>query len=151
MTGVTVDPEPHDTSRRTPQPPQLGPETPLRSVVIADVAELQAASSASNQWQTNVVTLAPYGHIGTHGETDLDVTLTVLLGSLTLRHGRDDDGTVAAVAAVVTAPAVVFLPAGTGRSLAKALRLRDARWCPLPSLRASVLETTCADSCPGVA
>jgi hypothetical protein len=123
MTGLTVDPEPHDNEPTDAAAAQVAGDTPLRSVLIADVAELHAASSGdgpavmwsvSNQLQTNVVTLPPHGHIGTHGETVLDVTLTVLLGSLTLRHGTDDDDT---IAAVVTAPAVVVLPAGTRRSL----------------------------------
>jgi hypothetical protein len=114
---------------------------------IADVAELHAASSgdgpavmwsASNQLQTNVVTLPPHGHIGTHGETVLDVTLTVLFGSLILRHGTDDDDT---IAALVTAPAVVVLPAGTRRSLragpagATYLTAHRARAGLLPTVR----------------
>lgn len=69
--------------------------------------------SASNQLQTNVVVLGAGTHIAAHVERELDVTLTVLTGSLTLRHGPVD----AATAVVVEAPAVVVLPAGTRRSL----------------------------------
>lgn len=90
-------------------------------VQVVDVASLPAAHeggpqvhwSDSNQLQTNVVTLPALVHIAAHVEGQLDVTLVVLIGSLTLTHERDDEGCTAAV----HAPAVVVLPAGTRRSL----------------------------------
>ena len=92
------------------------------SAEVVDVAALPSVPpgngpvvqwSGSNQLQTNVVTLPPQAHIAAHVEAELDVTLSVLLGSFTLRHGPDDDTSVA----VVHAPAVVVLLAGTHRSV----------------------------------
>ena len=90
-------------------------------VEVVDVTALPAGSpdgpavlwSASNQLQTNVVALPPGLEMAAHVEAVLDVTLTVLAGALTLRHGPDD----ADAEQVVVAPAVVVLPAGTRRSL----------------------------------
>lgn len=92
------------------------------TVEVVDVATLPSAApgngpavqwSGSNQLQTNVVTLPPQAHIDAHVEAELDVTVSVLLGSLTLRHGPDDNSSVA----VVHAPAAIVLPAGTRRSV----------------------------------
>ncbi len=122
-------------------------DTPARPVVVVDVAALPAPPSdagpavlwsASNQLQTNLVKLPRHGHIGTHVEAVLDVTLTVLVGSLTLRYGPEGD---VGVAVVVAAPAVVVLPAGTRRSLtagptgATYLTAHRARTGLLPTVR----------------
>lgn len=102
--------------------PSVDGAAPVPSVEVVDVAALPSVPpgtgpavqwSSSNQLQTNVVTLPPQAHIGAHVEAELDVTLSVLLGSFTLRHGPDDDSGVA----FVHAPAVVVLPAGTRRSV----------------------------------
>ena len=117
-----MDPLPHNDNQSDEAADGNAKEPPLRPVVIVDVARLPVSSpgagpavlwSASNQLQVNVVTMPPHSHIEAHNEAVLDVTLTVLRGSLTLRHGPAKD---AAVAVVVTAPAVAVLPAGTRRS-----------------------------------
>ena len=96
------------------------PPRPEDGVQVVDVGALleQAVPgravlwSASNQLQTNVVTLAPGAEVGAHVEPALDVTLCLLAGALTVRVGPDDAAHVVAVAA----PAVVVLPVGTRRS-----------------------------------
>ena len=70
--------------------------------------------SASNQLQTNVISLASGQHIGAHSEAELDVTVAVVIGTLELRVGADP---ALEHATAVQAPAVVVLPAGTRRSL----------------------------------
>lgn len=92
------------------------------TVQLVDVGELLAGPdparrllwSASNQLQTNLVALEPETAVPTHVETELDVTLTLLMGSLELRYehaGEELSGS-------AVAPCVVVLPAGTRRSLA---------------------------------
>lgn len=65
--------------------------------------------STENQLQANLVRLAPGVRIDAHAENALDVVVTVLEGELELNA----DGQ----RSVVTAPAVVVLPAGTRRDL----------------------------------
>jgi quercetin dioxygenase-like cupin family protein len=98
-------------------------EAPGRPVLVVDVSALPAQQpgsgpvvlwSDSSQLQTNIVALAAGVEIAAHVETAVDVTLTVLVGSLTLRHGLEDTE---ADVVVVQAPAVVVLPTGTRRSL----------------------------------
>lgn len=55
--------------------------------------------SASNQLQINVVTLGADAGVDWHVETALDVTLTLLVGTLTLRHGPTGEDAVAVTAA----------------------------------------------------
>jgi quercetin dioxygenase-like cupin family protein len=92
------------------------------TVQLVDVGELLAGPnpaprvlwSASNQLQTNLVALEPETTVPPHLEPELDVTLTVLVGSLELRyeyHGEE-------LSASAAAPCIVVLPAGTRRSLA---------------------------------
>lgn len=94
--------------------------TPL-PVELVDVAELPPASaaegavvrwSASNQLQTNVVTLGADAGVAWHVEPALDVTM--LVGTVTLRHGPAGED---AFVVTATAPAVVVVRAGTRRSL----------------------------------
>lgn len=97
--------------------------TTSEPVELVDVAALASARadgdvvvrwSASNQLQTNVVALAPHAGIDWHVEAALDVTLTVLVGTLTVEHGpAGEDGFVV----TATAPSVVVVRAGTRRSL----------------------------------
>lgn len=111
-----------DTHPKGTASPSVDGVARLPSVEVVDVAALPSLPpgkgpvvqwSGSNQLQINLVTLPPRAHIGVHVEAELDVTLSVLLGSLTLRHGPDDDSSVA----FVHAPAVVVLPTGTRRSV----------------------------------
>lgn len=96
------------------------PPGPVELVDVAALSRVGVGSgavvrwSASNQLQTNVVALAPHASIDWHVEAALDVTLTVLVGTLTLRHGPPGEDEVVVVA---TAPAVVVVRAGTRRSL----------------------------------
>lgn len=96
----------------TPSPVELVDVTALPPAGADEAAVVRW--SASNQLQTNVVTFAPHAGIDWHVEAALDVTLTVLVGTLTLRHGpAGEDASVV----TATAPAVVVVRAGTRRSL----------------------------------
>ena len=89
------------------------PDSPMH----VDVSALLGAAagggrvlwSTSNQLQTNVVSLGPDEHVAPHVEPELDVTLVVLSGSVTVAAG-DADSTASALS-------VVVLPAGLRRSL----------------------------------
>ena len=72
-------------------------------------AQREVLWSAESALQTNVVRLAPGARIDVHAELQLDVVLSLLVGSLALTL---DDGMRTA-----EAPAVVVLPAGTRRAL----------------------------------
>lgn len=77
--------------------------------LLAERAGPRVRWSASGQLQTNLVVLAPGEQVDEHVERELDVTLVVVAGELSLLHGRRQDR--------ATAPAVVVLPAGTRRAL----------------------------------
>lgn len=114
-----------DPGAETPAEANTEPPTEARVQVVqvVDVAALLARAqteperrvlwSASNQLHTNLVTLPGGETIAGHTENDLDVTLTVLVGSVEVRHGTDDAGRTVHI----TAPSVVVLPAGTRRSI----------------------------------
>jgi quercetin dioxygenase-like cupin family protein len=65
--------------------------------------------STEGQLQANLVRLAPGIRIDAHAENVLDVIVTLLAGELELTADGERS--------VVTAPAVVVLPAGTRREL----------------------------------
>jgi quercetin dioxygenase-like cupin family protein len=115
------------------------------TVQLVDVGELLAGPdpaprvlwSASNQLQMNLVALEPAMTVPPHVEPELDVTLTVLVGSLELRYEHEGEE----LSGSAVAPSVVVLPAGTRRSLAAGpdgavyLTAHRARSGLLPRLR----------------
>lgn len=116
-------------------------------VQVVDVAGLLARAqaelehrvlwSASNQLHTNVVALRGGEAVDWHAESELDVTLTVLVGSAELRYGTDQTEQ----RVYVNAPSVVVLPAGTRRAITAGrqgvtyLTAHRARTGLLPRLR----------------
>ena len=88
----------------------------MSGVEVVDVRALAGSGeerevlwSAESSLQTNLVRLAPGARIDAHAEMQLDVVVSLLVGSLELTL---DDG-----ARTAAAPAVVVLPAGTRRAL----------------------------------
>jgi quercetin dioxygenase-like cupin family protein len=65
--------------------------------------------SVENQLQSNLVSLEPGAVVEEHVERELDVLLVVVAGDGTLHADGGEH--------VVTAPAVVVLPAGTRRAI----------------------------------
>lgn len=131
-----------------PERPVSGcPRPAVLPVQVVDVAGLLARAqtelerrvlwSASNQLHANVVTLRGGEAVDWHTEDELDVTLTVLIGSAELSYGMNQTEQ----SVHVNSPSVVVLPAGTrrainaGRQGVTYLTAHRARAALLPRLR----------------